>query len=734
MAKNEAKIKFTAETTDFNDSIEKSNQKMSELKAEMRLNDNQMKTTGNSTDGLKNKHKLLEAQLKVSGDKTEALSHKLEAAERNFGENSSEASKLRTQLLNAQTAEERIKQQINSCNNELDDQAKGFKDSSDAAANSQGGFTIAKGAIADLVSNGIQWCIGKVGELLNSLKSLPEETRELRQDLATLDTSFSEMGFKTEEAEQSWKDLYAVFGEDDRAVETANNISHMAKNQKELNDWVTITTGVWGSYQDALPVESLAEASNETAKTGKVTGVLADALNWSSEASKKFAGYMGGDVKTAEDAFNVALSECSTEQERQTLITETLNSLYGDAATKYKETAGAQIEAKEAAAEQMLAENELANAIEPVTTKSSELKTELMVGITPAVKGLSEVALNALNWMQAHPAAMQTIIVVAGVLGVALTTLAVATAVQTAAQWAMNSAILANPITWIVVGIVAGITALIAAGVALYRNWDKIKAKATELWTKVKTTFTNLKNNVIGIWTAIKTGIATRVESVKNKVVAVFTGIKDRATGIWNSIKEAVIGKVLSMKNGIGERVDAIKTKVSTVFTKVKTAITNPIESAKTKVKEVVDKIKGFFDGLKLKLPKIKLPHFSITGKLSLAPPQVPKLNIDWYAKGGILTKPTVFGVNGNSLMAGGEAGAEAILPIDRLQGYIDNAITKHINDSGMGELINSIDKLATRPVQINIDGKQVAVATASHTDSVSGKRNILKNRGLAFE
>lgn len=124
----------------------------------------------------------------------------------------------------------------------------------------------------------------------------------------------------------------------------------MAKNQKELQQWTTILTGVFGTYGDSLPVESLAETAAETAKTGTVTGSLADALNWSSEAATMFAGYMNKDVKTAEDAFNVALSKCSTEQERQALITETLTKLYGGAAEQYQETAGDILDANDATA------------------------------------------------------------------------------------------------------------------------------------------------------------------------------------------------------------------------------------------------------------------------------------------------------------------------------------------------------------------------------------------------
>lgn len=198
-----------------------------------------------------------------------------------------------------------------------------------AAEEAEGGWTMMKGVLADLVSNGIQAGIGKLHDLASAVWELPEATREYRTAMAKLDTAFSKANFSADVAAGTYRTLYRVVGDTDQATEAANLIANMAKNQKELQQWTTILTGVFGTYGDSLPVESLAETAAETSKTGTVTGSLADALNWSSEAATMFAGYMNKDVKTAEDAFNVALSQCSNEQERQALITETLTKLYG---------------------------------------------------------------------------------------------------------------------------------------------------------------------------------------------------------------------------------------------------------------------------------------------------------------------------------------------------------------------------------------------------------------------
>lgn len=943
MANNEAKIKFTAETGPFNKAIQQANNEMSELRAELKLNETQMKETGTTVEGLENKHSILQKQLNASKDKTEALSQKVQKAVEIFGENSTEASKLRTQLLNAQNAEEKMRQAVAQCAAELEDQRNAARDaenatetltdkisrqqtelkrlkkeyvnavdqygetsdeaeklareiedlsgelkqsksafdsasdaadkldkSLDAAGTSAYGFTIAKGAIADLASEAIQLAIGKVSEFIGYLRELPEATRELRQDMATLDTSFEKQGFSAEQATKTWKDLYTVFGEDDRAVEAANLIAKMSDNQQDLNDWVTITAGIFGTYQDSLPVEGLAEASNETAKTGKVTGVLADALNWSSEAATMFAKYMGEDATTAEEAFNVALAECTTEEERQALITETLTALYGDAADKFEEASGSQLAAKEAAAELALAESELANSVEPVTTAWDGLKTTLIVAVTPAIDAVCGALETALNWLKEHPAAAQALAAAVGVLAVGIAGLAIGLGIYTAAQWLANSAMIAFIAP--ALGIIAVIALVVAAIVGIVYYWDEIVAACGRAWEGVKSTLSQwgswintnviqpivnffkglwdsiksiwdsicsavqtawdaicnvvqvgimligsiisaavqiitlpfrfiwenckeyvfaawewikskvstainaVKNTITTVWNAVKNVFSTAWNAIKNVVSTVWNGIKNtvtsavnavrtKVTSVWNSIKSTTSGVFNSVKsvassawngvkNTVSNVVDGVKSKVSSVWNSIKSVtssafngvkstassvwnsikstISSTINSAKNTVKSAIDKIKGFFN-FSWSLPKLKLPHFSIKGSFSLNPPSVPKLSVSWYKDGGIFTKPTIFATP-TGYKGVGEAGAEAVLPIDRLEGYISGAIEKAQNVVNLQVLANAIEDLANRPTVLNINGRHFATATASDGDSVNGLRTTFKNRGLAVD
>ena len=229
--------------------------------------------------------------------------------------------------------------------------------------------------------------------------------------------------------------------------------------------------------------------------------------------------------------------------------------------------------------------------------------------------------------------------------------------------------------------------------------WDVIKSKVITVIHAVASVISTVMNAIktvfSTVWNAIKTVVTTVVNAIKSVVTTVFNAIKNTATTVWNAIKTAVTTPVNAIKSSVTTVFNSVKSTVSSIFNGIKStatsvwngiksAIITPIEAAKNKVKSVVDAIKGFFSGMKISLPHIKLPHFKVTGKLSIAPPSVPHLSIDWYKEGGIMTSPTIFGMNGSSLMAGGEAGAEAILPLAGFYKQLEAMISSHLNTSAM--------------------------------------------------
>lgn len=252
--------------------------------------------------------------------------------------------------------------------------------------------------------------------------------------------------------------------------------------------------------------------------------------------------------------------------------------------------------------------------------------------------------------------------------------------------------------------------------------WNKIKAVVSTVLSAISTVISTIMNairTVIStVWTAISTKISTVLNTIKSIITTVFGAIKSVATTAWNGIKSAISTVVDGIKNKVSSVFNSVKSTVSSVFNGIKStatsvwngiksAIVTPIEAAKSKVQSVVNAIKGFFSGMKLSLPHIKLPHFQVSGKLSIAPPSVPHLSIDWYKEGGIMTGPTIFGMNGSSLMAGGEAGAEAILPLAGFYKQLEAMISNHLNTSTMEKYLAVIADNSSKGIYLE-DGTLV--------------------------
>ena len=211
-------------------------------------------------------------------------------------------------------------------------------------------------------------------------------------------------------------------------------------------------------------------------------------------------------------------------------------------------------------------------------------------------------------------------------------------------------------------------TAINAVKSVITTAWNAIKSVTSTVWNSVKSV-------ILTVWNGIKSAVRAAINAVKSVVSSVWNAIKSVTSTVWNGIKSALSNAWDAIKSRVSSAVNSVKSTVSNVWNSIKSvtssvwngiknAILTPIENAKSKIKGIVDAIKGFFSNMKISLPHIKLPHFKVTGELSLNPPSVPKLSIDWYKEGGIMTRPTIFGASGNTLMAGGEAGAEAVLPL----------------------------------------------------------------------
>lgn len=252
--------------------------------------------------------------------------------------------------------------------------------------------------------------------------------------------------------------------------------------------------------------------------------------------------------------------------------------------------------------------------------------------------------------------------------------------------------------------------------------WEGIKSVVSSAIHEVSSTISSvmgaIKNVISTVWNAISSKVSSVLNTIKTTVSTVFNAVKSVASTVWNGIKsvissvvDGIKSKVSSVFNGVKSTVtsifNGIKSTATSVWNGIKEAIIKPVEAAKNAVKGIIDKITGFFSGMKLELPKIKLPHFKISGKLSLSPPSVPHLSIDWYKEGGILTKPTVFGMNGSSLMAGGEAGKEAVLPLKGFYDQLEHILSSRMNTGKMEQYLAVIANNSSKGIYLE-DGTLV--------------------------
>ena len=275
--------------------------------------------------------------------------------------------------------------------------------------------------------------------------------------------------------------------------------------------------------------------------------------------------------------------------------------------------------------------------------------------------------------------------------------------------------------------------------------WDAIKEKVSTVInavsTVISTVLTAIQTVFSTVWNAIKTVVTTVIDAIKTTVTTVFNAIKTTATTVWNAIKTAITTPINAVKTTVSTVFNAVKSTVTSVFSSIKStatsvwngiksAITTPIEAAKNKVKGVVDAIKGFFSGMHISLPHIKLPHFKVSGSLSIAPPSVPHLSIDWYKNGGIMTRPTIFGMNGSSLMAGGEAGQEAILPLSGFYKQLEAMIDSKMNTAGMEKYLAIIADNSSKGIYLE-DGTLVGHLLPAIDDGLGKQQKLTRRLAL---
>lgn len=494
-------------------------------------------------------------------------------------------------------------------------------DVADRAGNTGNEVDSALGKIGTVTMNVAKWVAGAGIAIGGAWIAAIEGSREYRSEMGLLDSAFQASGHSSTEAKNTYSELNAVLGDTGQAVEAAQHIALIADNEKEMNELVTIGTGIFSNFGQSLPLEGLFEAVNHTASLGEVQGSLADALEWSGI--------------TVED-FNGQLAKCSTEEERQDLIMKTLKETYGEAATQYKETNKDVMEARKAQERLTDATAELGRIGEPILTAIKNKIADMAQAAIPHLQNIVNKVKDVQKWIKDNQ--------------------------QTINNWK---------------AVIVGATASVASFVLILK-WGAIMNAA-------KTAILGVRGAVLLLNAAMKANIIGLIISLVIGLVAAFVtlwknneGFRNFWINLWAKIKSACGSAVTWIKNKFGDFKSAAKS-VQDSFGKIKDGIVKKLDEARAKVKGVIDKIKGFFPlsigkiFSNFKIPKISVSGgkapFGIGGKGSL-----PSFNVKWNAQGAVFDQPTIFNTR-NGLQGVGEAGAEAVAPITVLQGYVRSAV-----------------------------------------------------------
>lgn len=671
-----------------------------------------------STEGLTAKIEQLDTVLKMQQAKLAGLKAEYAKVAAEQGENSEAARRLQVQINNQQAVVNRTEKEYKNYRETL----KGVKDGSidlekvslragkavekagKQAEDAGDGFTIAKGAIAGFIANGLSSLVSRGADAIKTVLGLSDATREYRKTLATLETAANDAGVNTDKMREKFADLMGVFNDEGSVTEGLNNLMAAGFDEKNIDAITAQLEGAALKFKDTLKFEGVSDGLQETLATGKAIGPFAELLERS-----------GVNLET----FDEGLGKATTSAEKQNYVLQELSKLgLADVSKNFREQNAEMIAAEKANVEYQNSVAELGKKVEPITTKIREGFTKIIEKVLELVGGtdldslgekidgafdtfIDEIIpaiVDGLKWIIDNKDS-----IIAGVAGMGAAFLAwkattiiqgvvkafqawkVATEGLTVAQRLLNLVMKANPVG-IVISLIAG---LVTAFVLL---WNKSDA---------------FRNFFIGMWEGIKKAVGAVVEWIKenwktmllfitNPVAGVFKYLYDNFEGFRKfvdntvkSVKDFFSGLWSSMRKGASDAWSGIKS----IFSKVGSFFSTTFSNAWQKVKDIFSTGGKIFDGIKDgivtafkdivnrlirginkvvsvpfnalnkvldKIRDVEIAGFSpFKGLISeISVPEIPEL-----FKGGVLKKGQIGLLEGK--------GAEAVVPLEKNLGWI---------------------------------------------------------------
>ena len=633
MAKNEAKVRFSAETKEFDSALQSSKEELASLKAELKLNEAQFKNTGDSAEYYSQKSQLLQAELENNAQKQEALTGKIEVAKAIYGENSAEVQKLETSLTYAKIQEENIKAAIDNCNNSMNEQSNSSKDAGDSLDQ-----------MAQIQAT--QFLQDVADKAMEAAKSMIELANESSEVTDTIDKMSQRLGMSTD-AYQTWEYILSQNGSD---------ISQLRAGFRTLTNEI-----------------------GDVIEKGTTAGTAFESLGISLEDIKG---------KSQEEVFAqtiYALQDVEDQTQRAALA----NDILGRSGQELAPLLNQSKESTQALAEKahelgiVLGEDAVDQGVafhdsmDTLNRSLGSVKTMIGSAFQPAIEGVINVIQPAIpviktvtdkiNETVKKSPALQAVIV--GIttafiaLAVALSIVTLIKAVNTA-MIALKGTMLALPITWIAIAIIGVVSALIYA----YKNSETFRNVVQSAFAKVRAVVGTVINVFTKLVAAVK-NIPKTVLNMKRNIVAHFANLYHETKAKFEAIKNAIVNPFTRAKEKIGGIIKKIKGFFPISIGKVLSNLKLPSFSLKSSTKQYG------------KLGAVSYPS---------------RMDVSWHADAmsnpKILNKPTIFGMINGRLQGGGEAGNELVGGASTVMGMIRQAVS----ESSLGAIID-YDKLADK-------------------------------------
>lgn len=647
-----------------------------------------------STEGLNAKIEQLGTVLDMQKKKLSGLEAEYAKVAAEQGENSEAARELQVQINNQIAVVKKTEREYKNYKTTLEGVEDGSIDLEKAslragkavekagkdAEEAGDGFTIAKGAIAGFIANGLTALVGAAKNGISTILGLAEATREYRQTLATLETAADDAGVNADKMRDKFAHLMGVFNDEGSVTEGLNNLLAAGFDEKTIDQITEHLEGAALKFKDTLKFEGVSDGLQETLATGAAVGPFSELLERSGVSLEKF---------------DEGLAKCTTDAQKQNYVLNELSKLgLADVSKSYRNQNKDMIAAQQASVEYQDTVAQMGEKVEPITTKIQQGFTKILEKILELVGGVDMEAFGAsidsafsyvtdtiipaivdgLQWILDNKDA-----ILAGIVGIGAAFLAwkvvtiiqgivkafkawqLATEGMTVAQRILNLVMKANPIGLVI----SLITGLIAAFVLLWNNCEGFRNFWIGLWEKIKTAagavaewFKNTWNAVIGwfknlwaaidlsaTWSKLKKGASDAWAGVKNTFSKVGSFFGDTFRKAWQKVKDVFStgGKIFDgIKDGI---VTAFKTVVNAIIRGINKVVSAPFKG----LNKILDKLQG------ISIAGID-PFSWLTWRAPV--PEIPEL-----FRGGVLKKGQVGLLEGK--------GTEAVVPLEKNLGWI---------------------------------------------------------------